>query len=270
MTLELTKNRCLCSIIFLLSTFLSCKNEDFHCKLESYSFIKSYEPEAFFPKLDRLVVFYLCDSLLENDTIDMSFFDYSHHDIDDCYISFQLSPNFKIEKVERKTKYCATVWSDRENVQQYLKFKQFSYEKKRELPFFNPKKYKQEIYSDVSLENKERLIEYHESFQIFLNSKNVIYYPTIQTTDFIKNKFSNIKKDQLILAVKSELDKNSIYSNAEKQIWMSYVNQFRDGDFNLYNNMFSFDYFEVYIILSLESKGKEIIKVLKYDIAVGN
>jgi hypothetical protein len=261
-------------LILVLTLFVGCKERSINCNEESF-FIAIHYDGAGETKGDRLIIFNICDSLLKSDTIEMSFFKYAHHDIENSFLSFNLPNGCKITGIERVTNYYATIWSDTQQVYQYLKLNKINYSAKRDLPFFNKQTLKRQIFEDAPDANHDEIEEIETDYRVFLQTENVIYYPEVTTNDFIRNKFSSIKREDLSKNIKYELrDPNNIMEQAnskyEKDVWQSYVNKYKIGDFSNRNVVFDVNYFDVFIKLKINLNGENLERILKYDIHVGN
>jgi hypothetical protein len=266
--------KCINILFLVLTLFAGCKESRINCNEESL-FIATYYDGTGETKGERLIIFNLCDSLLKLDTIEMSYFKYAHHDIENTFLSFHLPSNYEIKKVERVTSYNATIWSDKPNVYQFLRLNKLSYLAKRDLYFYNSSNFKRTIRKDAPEAVSEDIIEIENGYDKLINVDNLIFYPDISTNDYILNQFLNVTKDSLLSAINKELENSKNYmdetnSTYENKIWLSYIDHYNKGAFLKNMNIFEIDYFEVYIKLKILKDGKSIEKILKYNIHVGN
>ena len=114
------------SIIFIATIFLfACQNEPILCKEEGI-ILTNYSDGTGNPKTDLFIKFYLCDSILKNDTINMNLFKYQHYDIENNYISINLPTEYKLKRIERKTIFYLYIWNNSEFGYQFLKLKDYT------------------------------------------------------------------------------------------------------------------------------------------------
>lgn len=261
-------------VLIVILLFTACNNKNVECYEESYFITKKYDGIS--PtEGERLVIFHLSNSLLKRKVIKMLCFDYSHDDIGDNFLSFKLPDGYKITGIERVINYNATIWTETGRVYQYLKLNNIHFSAKEELTFFNKNSFKRMIYEDSPGANQNELDEIRTNYDIFLQTENLIYYPSVTITDSIRKKISSINREDVIASVEQELNNpNNIMdqsnSEYEKDVWLSYAKKYKMGDFLRKNYVYKIDYFKVLIKIKINFKGKDIERTLIYDRYVGN
>lgn len=262
------------NILCEINSFKGCKKNKLECKTESY-FIASYYNGKGEERGSNLIIFNICDSLLKLDTINMSAYNYDYREIENCYISFNLPGDYDLKKIESLNIYYATIWSDKPNVSQFLQLKKIFYNQKRDLQFYNPRKFVRKIFMDSLNVNSVTRDKIEDDYKVFIKAKNLIYYPNYFKDKLIMRRFKNVSKKNLENAIHFELDKKNKYLETKENInemntWLSYVNRYKKGDFKDNNQIFSIDRFELYLKLFIVKDGNNIEKILKFNIVVGN
>lgn len=246
--------------IFIL--LIGCKKNKYECSADFYLITNYYDISE---KIDGefLCVFQICESLFIADTINMSSFGYSHGNIVNNFVSIKLPGNYTIEKIVRETKYNAVIWHD----YNAFKLSSINYTAKREIPFYDYKNFKRNIYRSTHESDRENLKKIDKEFQIFKNAERLIYYPEIKTTDFVLNNFKNISREELRKAINLELEKPN---NQEQKLYLNNkINLYNEGDFVKQNDFFSIANYDVYLILSMRHSGENLQKVLMFNNRVG-
>lgn len=247
-------------VIFIL--YIGCKENKLECNADFYFITNSYDISE---KIggESLCVYQICESLFILDTIKMSDFGYPHSNIVNNFVSIKLPGNFTIEKIVRETKYNAVIWHD----YNAIKLSSINYTAQIEIPFYDYKNFKRNIYRSSHESDRENLKNIDKEYQIFKNAEHLIYYPEIKTTDFVLNNFKNISRDELKKAINLELEKSD---NQEQKLYLNNkINLYNEGDFVKQNDFFSIANYDVYLILSIRHRGKNLQKVLMFNNRVG-
>lgn len=258
----------------LLVSIISCSAKHNHCASESF-FIASYYDGTGGTEGKRLVNYDLCDSILESDTIDMYLFEGSHYGIENNFVSFNISNQYELIKIDRIVNVYPIIWSDNSPVMQYIKLRDLKYTAVRNLPLYRAEGFKRTIYEDAPDADLETVEEIETDYEVFLSSQNLIQYPEVKVGQFMKNKFKKITKNELRSALEIELNDSNNYSDVaalktEKAIWLNYINKYNKGLFAKSNQMFNVEYGEVLIKLFLVKNGTEVEKILKFENTIGN
>ncbi|MEN9547697.1 MAG: hypothetical protein RIR12_288 [Bacteroidota bacterium] len=261
--------------VTIISIFItSCNRTSQKCNIETSDLI-TYSDENGEEMYYLFYKYAICDSLLIEDTIDMNFYTSSHEDIQNSFISFELPKGYQVNKIERITNFYASIWNDSQNVGQFLKLNNSKYTTKIDLPFLNKKKLKRKTDEKTSNNSRRASIKLRAAYKNLLNAKVLIFYPNLKSNYVIRKEFNRIKKQDLIEYINEEMRASKHLIEPEQYIptknaWLSFVKQYKPGEFLRYFGKFSVDYFEVYLKLSINFNGGNIDKFLKYNIHVGN
>jgi len=197
----------------------------------------------------------LCQSLLKNYTIDIERFD----DSNSSFLIINTPKQYKIKKVERIIYWYPSIWSPPEdNLIQYLKLSDLLFQTTENLRILNTRETEDEILSNETY-------------------NNVFFYSDIDQKKYDLNFFSNLEKDKILKSIKSKLNtpKESYtnYSNSqnERGKWLNYLEKYSKGDFlNISNEMFSTDYFDIYLKITFEGESADYVRVLHQVRNIGN
>lgn len=208
-------------LIFYIVT--ACTKKEVPCSLESFLIAKDYDgfgrgDYESFAKVN------LCDSLLQSDTIHMSFYGWTHSNISDHYISFNLPNEYTLKNIERISKFSVTIWNNGEyDVAQFLMLNNINYKTKRSFPFYDPKTFKRNVSKSHPQAPDDEINRIEDNFDVFVNSKTMIYYPKIEINNTIKNRFKNIEKEELISSIENKFKKDKFSRKDEMDSWKSLV-----------------------------------------------
>lgn len=255
-------------IVLILILSLGCSGEDKSIS-ESYFIASRYDGTGY-TQGDVLFKLRFSDSILQQDTIKMYYFGYAHHDIEDSYLSLTFPSDYKLKKVERKTKFIPTLMNyNNADASLRLELNDLEFTAKREIHKFNPINYKRNIYEDAPGANREDLKKIEKDYKVFLKSENVLHYPDIHLNSFIKDQFRDISHKQLSNALNNEIEKEEEMTTKEKAFWRSQIRKFKTGAFANSNDQFRIPFYKVYLNLEYLKDGKPLNKVLEYNINMG-
>ena len=242
-------------ILIVTCFFIACTKKEVPCSLDSFLITKDYDGLGR-GDYESFVKINLCDSLLKSDTINMSFYGWTHSNISDHYISFNLPEKYTLKNIERISKFSVTIWNNGEyDLVQFLRLNDINYITKRNLPFYDHKSFKSKISKAHPLADDENFNKLKNDFDVFINSKNIIYYPWIRMNNTIKHRFKNIESEELVLSIQNKFNEEKPNNKDELDSWKSLARKYKKGDFLIDSEIFRIHLEEVLIKLKMQKNG---------------